>query len=134
MEINCPNFEYLTLPVFYRYHYYQKMDEVHVAQTFTSEIEWLTVIKKCPRRQLFSPVILPSLFDAIKLFGIISYAMSSDKIYWYQRVPFLALALVVTRVRSFNSASSISGPKSNSVIRHSLNIVYCISYSKYCKL
>ena len=39
----------------------------------------------------------------------------------------------------FNSATSISGPKSNFVIRHnftctSSNIIYCISCSKCCKL
>ena len=48
MEINCSNFKYLTLLFFYGYHYYLKMDEVHVAQTFTSEIAWLTVIKNVP--------------------------------------------------------------------------------------
>ena len=48
MEMNCSNFKYLTLPVFYGYYYYLKMDEVHLAQTFTSEIVWLTVIKNVP--------------------------------------------------------------------------------------
>ena len=66
--------------------------------------------------------------------------MPLDKIYRHQRVPFLALVLVVVNTCSFlNSGTSISGPKSNFVIRHnftctSSNIIYCISCIKCCKL
>ena len=65
--------------------------------------------------------------------------MSLNKIYQHQRVPFLRLVLVVTRVRSSTLAISISGPKSNFVTRHnftftSSNIIYCISCIKCWKL
>ena len=48
------------------------------------------------------------------------------------------LVVTLIRVRSDNSATSISGPKSNYVIRHNFtctsSIIYCISCSKCCKL
>ena len=133
MEMNCSNFKYLTLPVFYGYYYYPKMDEVHVAQTFTSEIAWLTVIKNVPETSaIFTGNTLISFRrnKAIRK-NLIRNVLKHNLLL---PVPFHALAFVVTRVRSFNSATSISGPKSNFVIWHNFNVICCISYSKYCKL
>ena len=61
-----------------------------------------------------------------------------------QNLPAPASTFSCSRARCYtcsllNSATSISGPKSNFVIRHnftctSSDIIYCISYSKCCKL
>ena len=109
------------------------MDEVHVAQTFTSEIAWLTVIKNVPETSaIFTGNVLISFRrnKAIRK-NLIRNVLKQNLL--VPAVPFLALAFVVTRVRSFNSATSISGPKSNFVIRHNFNFIHCISYSKHCK-
>ena len=56
--------------------------------------------------------------------------MPLDKIYRHQWVPVLALVVVVTRVNSFlNSATSISGPQTNSVIRHNLIYMHLLQHN-----
>ena len=62
--------------------------------------------------------------------------MLLDKIYRHQWVPFRARCYTCSFL---NSGTSISGPKSNFVIRHNIactssNIIYCISCVKCCKL
>ena len=91
------------------------------------------------RRQPFSPITLLSLLDAIKNMrdNLVRSALR-------QNLPAPAGTFSCSRARCYtcsflNSATSISGPKSNFVIRHnftctSTNIIYCISCSKCCKL
>ena len=89
-------------------------------------------------------IVLKALLQAIFSWNLIATQIWVTNTFGRQNLPASAGTFSCSRARCYtcsflNSATSISGPKSNFVIRHnftctSSNIIYCISCSKCCKL